>query len=286
MVVKFLVIGDLHGSRPEIHHKGFDAIIAPGDFCSSDGIREYMFREVREKLQNPASKVKWHDFTGKNKAKAMIRKSLSDGRKVLEYLNSFGVPVYIVPGNADWTPDKDSNWNFLRQNHYKTIVMGLSNIVDIHNKIADIEDYQLIGHGISAGPEYPQYKQDLARFKPKELAKRKRKFEAASGKVAKLFGKASKPVIFLSHNVPFNTLLDKITNRQSPRYGQHFGSLIAREAIDKYQPLVCIGGHIHEHFGKSKIGKTTVINTGFGPNVNILMELSENKIKKLEFHRA
>ncbi len=56
--------------------------------------------------------------------------------------------------------------------------------------------------------------------------------------------------------------------------------------IEKFQPLVCIGGHMHEHFGKCKIKKTTVINTGFGSNVNTMMELEGNKIKKLEFHKG
>jgi len=108
-------------------------------------------------------------------------------------------------------------------------------------------------------------------------------------KYDKLFRSAinrKKPIIFLSHNVPFNTPLDKIINKDSPRHGYHYGSLIAREMIEKYQPLVCIGGHMHEHFGKCKIGKTICINAGFGSYVNVWLELSGNKIKKLEFHQG
>ncbi|MEK6974409.1 MAG: hypothetical protein AABW41_04210, partial [Nanoarchaeota archaeon] len=104
-------------------------------------------------------------------------------------------------------------------------------------------------------------------------------------KVSDLFEKATKPVIFLSHNVPFNTKIDKITNKESPRYGYHYGSLLAREIIEKYQPLICIGGHMHEHFGKCRIGKTIAINTGFGSNVNTFLELEGSKIKRLEFYR-
>ena len=77
-----------------------------------------------------------------------------------------------------------------------------------------------------------------------------------------------------------------IDNPESPRDGEHFGSVIAREMIDKHQPLVCIGGHMHEHFDKYQIGKTTAINAGFGSNVNILMELEGNVIKNLEFKRG
>jgi Icc-related predicted phosphoesterase len=280
--MKFLIVGDLHGKKPHIYFKDFDAIIAPGDFCS-DAPRKYMFQELREKLRNPNSKAKWYDLVGKRLARKMIKKSLSDGREILEQLDSFGVPVYIVPGNWDWTKDKDPDWDFFKQDHYRELTKELSNIVDVYHRMRNAGDYQIIGHGISSGPEYPQYKEDLERLKPKKLAKIMREYKRNSKKVASLFEKASKPVIFLSHNVPFNTLLDKITNKDSPRYGYHYGSLIAREMVDRFQPLVCIGGHMHEHFGKCKLGKTTVINAGFGPRVNILLEIKGNNIVNLKF---
>ncbi|MCK4729999.1 MAG: metallophosphoesterase [Candidatus Aenigmarchaeota archaeon] len=283
-MVKYLIVGDLHGNKPKIHYKDFDAIIAPGDFCS-DAPRKYMFQALKEQLENPDSKIKWQDLVGKREAKRMIKKSLVDGKEILEQLNSFEVPVYIVPGNWDWTKDKNSDWNFLKQNHYKKLVNGLSNIVDVHHKIVDIGDYQIIGYGISSGPEYPQYKEDLERLKPKKLTKTKKDYERYFKKIASLFEKASKPTIFLSHNVPFNTTLDKITDEKSPRYGYHYGSLIAREIIEKYQPLICIGGHMHEHFGKCKIEKTICVNAGFGSYVNTWLELENNKISKLEFYR-
>ena len=144
----------------------------------------------------------------------------------------------------------------------------------------------MIGHGISSGPEYPQYKEELEKLKPKELTKIKKDYERESRKVSSLFEKTSKPTILLSHNVPFNTPIDKITSKESPRYGYHYGSLIAREMIEDYQPLVCIGGHMHDSFGKCKLGKTVCINAGFGSYVNILMELKDNKIAKLEFYEG
>jgi len=285
MTMKFLVVGDLHGSKPNIYFEGFDAIIAPGDFCS-DSPRKYMFQALSEKLENPDSKIKWYDIVGKREARKIIKKSLSDGKEILEQLDSFGVPVYIVPGNWDWTKDEDSDWDFLKQDSYRMLIRDLSNIIDIHHRIVDIENYQIIGHGVSSGPEYPQYKEDLERLKPKEIAKMEREYKRDLKKVASLFEEASKPVIFLSHNVPFNTPLDKIINKDSPRHGYHYSSLIVREMIEKYQPLVCIGGHMHEHFGKCKIGNTTCINSGFGSYVNVWLELSEDKIKRLEFHKG
>ena len=145
--MRFLIIGDLHGQKPVIHFTQFDAIIAPGDFCS-DALRTVMFQALRKNLKNPNTNVR-----------------------------------------------------------------------------------------------------------------------------------------FLTHNVPFNTPIDEITDKNSPRVGYHFGSLLARELIEKHQPLVCIGGHMHEHFTSCRIGKTTAINAGFGSFVNVLLELQSNTIQKLEFHQ-
>lgn len=175
MTMKFLITGDLHGNIPNIYFKNFDAIIAPGDFCSTSDSRKYMFKAFKEFLKNPNSKVNWYDLSGKKEARRLIKKSISEGREILEKLNSFNVPVYIVPGNWDWTKRKDSEWDFLKKDHYKTLINGFSNIVDVHHKIVDIGNYQIIGHGISSGPEYPQSKEDLEILKPKKLAKMKKK---------------------------------------------------------------------------------------------------------------
>lgn len=282
--MKFLIVGDLHGNKPKVYYEDFDAIIAPGDFCS-DATRKYQFQALREKLQNPKSKIRWYDLIGKKEAKKMIEKSIEDGRIILEYLDSYGVPVYTVPGNGDWTKEDGEKWDFLKQDHYKSLIEGLTNIIDVHHKIVGAVDYQLIGHGISLGPEYPQYKDELERIETKKLKKLKREYERDSKKLISLFESASKPVIFLSHNVPFNTPIDEITDKKSPRCGWHYGSLITRELVDKYQPLICIGGHMHEHFAKCNIKDTVCVNTGFGAYVNIFLELVGNKIKTLEFHK-
>ena len=120
----------------------------------------------------------------------------------------------------------------------------------------------------------------------KEISKQKNNYKKKFRKVSSLFIKSkkkNKPVIFISHNVPFNTPIDKITDKNSPRYGYHFGSVVARNAIDKFQPLVCIGGHMHEHFRECKIKNTVAINAGFGSKVNTLLEIEGKKIKSLKF---
>ena len=97
--MRFLILGDLHGKEPKIFYSDFDAIISPGDFCS-DNLRKYMFKSLKENTKN-STNVPWYKSIGEKKAKELIKESISDGRKVLKKLNSFNVPVYIVPGNWD-----------------------------------------------------------------------------------------------------------------------------------------------------------------------------------------
>jgi Icc-related predicted phosphoesterase len=283
--MKFLIVGDLHGQKPRLYFKDFDAIIAPGDFCSSDDVRKFDFQVIKKRMQNPNYKIKWYELIGKERAIRIVKKSFRDGRKILKLFDSMNKKVYIVPGNADFFLNKREKWRFLYKYDYKKLIKGLKNVVDVHHKIIDAGKYQIIGYGTSSGPEYPQYKEDKKMFSKKELKEKKVRYEKTLKKISSLFEKSTKHIIFLSHNVPFNTSLDKITNKESPRNGWHYGSLVTRKIIEKYQPLVCIGGHMHEHFGKCKIGKTVCINAGFGSNVNTLMELEDNKIVKLEFHK-
>lgn len=280
--MKFLIIGDLHGHKPNIFFKEFDAIIAPGDFCS-DAPRVWMFKSLKEKLQNPKTTTHWYELVGKRKAKKMIEQSIMDGRSILEYLNSFNVPVYCVPGNWDWTPAQ-STWVILKQNHWQRLIKGLKNVIDCHHKRVDIGHYNFIGHGITSGPEYPQDAEEKETARESSMiAKIKSNYKRQKSVMTRLFQETKKPIIFMPHNVPYNTPLDLINNPASPRNGKHFGSVIAREMIDRYQPLVCIGGHMHEQFTACTLGKTLCINAGFGSDVNVLLEIDGSKIKKVEF---
>ena len=277
--MKLLIIGDLHGNKPKIHYKDFDAIIAPGDFCS-DALRRYYFEAIREKMKNPESDLKWYEISGRKKAEQMLDKSWKDGRKILEFLNSLGKSVYLVPGNWDQYGERDSKFKREKENRYSHLIKGLDNLRDVHFRKRTLDGIDFIGYGVVSGPEIPQYKEDKDRLKKDELKEMREDYEAKKKRLSKIFQQARNPTIFMPHNVPFKTKLDMITNRDSPKYGYHYGSVIAREIIEKYQPLLCIGGHMHEHFGKCRIGKTVCINAGFGSKVNTLIDLDEEKSPK------
>ncbi len=282
--MKFLIIGDLHGKVPEFYYDDFDAIIAPGDFCSSE-MREYVFEAIER--QNDGEEIQWYDIPGKGEAKELIEESLEAGREVLETLNDKGVPVYLVPGNWDWTSQVEEDWEFLQRDHFEEkLIKGLDNVVNLDMWIADTDGFQIIGYGRSYGPEYPQSEEELEGLDLDELKKVKDDHDETFDKLASLFEQATKPVIFLTHNVPYDTPLDVVGMEESPRHGEHYGSVISKELVREYQPLVCIGSHIHEHYGQCEVGNTTVINSGFGSDKNTLLEVGNGRIKNLEFHQT
>ena len=88
--------------------------------------------------------------------------------------------------------------------------------------------------------------------------------------------------IFMTHNVPFKTKLDKIINPAAPKsvQGKHFGSLVARRIAIKYQPLFTVGGHIHEGQGIDNMGKTVCINNGSGAQGNYtVIDIQPGRVK-------
>ena len=289
--MKFLIIGDLHGKKPKIYYDNFDAIIAPGDFCDHKGIRGPYQIVYKEFLKDPSNHREWWEVTGKKKAKEIIKRSIKAGRNILEFLDSFEVPVYLVPGNWDASYVEGKGWGKLGGDIFGNYLLkGLKNNRNCHAKVFDVKrKYKILGYGWCNGPELYKYRGYNEIFSKEDLESNKKNFAKGLEKYDRKFKRAKKskkPLIFLSHNVPFKTKLDKIKDKKSVRYGYHYGSILARKMILKHKPLVCVGGHMHEYFGKDKLGETTVINSGFGSRVNTFMELKGNKIKKLEFYKG
>jgi len=301
-MVKFLIVGDLHGIKPKIHFKDFDYIIAPGDFCSDKGLRPWKNKWVKLVKQGKTD-LNLDNFIlskiGQRKLKKLDKESLKVGREIIKRLNKFGKPVFIVPGNWDQSysetriknPDRGTylykkssldHYSAKRTNPFLT--KGLKNIYDCQFKLFKFPEFNIVGYGLSSYPEKPI----KGNFTKKEYAKIIKYYRSFVDGIDKQYKKRNKnnPTIFLTHNVPYNTPLDKVIDPGSYAHNKHYGSNIARDFVNKRQPLVCIGGHIHEHFKKCKIGKTTAINAGFGRYVNVFMEIQGKKIKKLKFHRG
>ena len=103
--------------------------------------------------------------------------------------------------------------------------------------------------------------------------------------------------IFNLHVPPYDTNLDiapeldeTLTPKLSVTGGFKMvpvGSKAVRNAIEKYQPLVSLHGHIHESRSAQKIGATLCINPGseYGEGVlrGVVLEFSRNKLENYTF---
>jgi Icc-related predicted phosphoesterase len=103
--------------------------------------------------------------------------------------------------------------------------------------------------------------------------------------------------VFNLHVPPYDTNLDiapeldeTLTPKLSVTGGFKMipvGSKAVRQAIEKYQPILGLHGHIHESRSAQKIGKTMCINPGseYGEGVlrGVVLELSRNGLDSYTF---
>ena len=85
--------------------------------------------------------------------------------------------------------------------------------------------------------------------------------------------KLADQVLLVSHNPPKNTKCDVIGG------GVHVGSEAVRAFIEKYQPPLCLCGHIHEARATDAIGATQVINPGnFSAGGYIVLSYAQGRL--------
>ena len=97
--------------------------------------------------------------------------------------------------------------------------------------------------------------------------------------------------IFNVHAPPYGTMLDLAPELDANKKpvtvaGQvnfvHVGSKAVTEAIEKYQPMIGLHGHIHESYGHDKIGNTPIVNPGseYGEGIlrGFIVEIKDKKI--------
>jgi Icc-related predicted phosphoesterase len=148
---------------------------------------------------------------------------------VVQTVKTFNPAVLAVPGN----------WDRKEANDY------LSSIgINLHCQHQIIDDIAFVGVGgalLSIGQTPTEYSEKL--FNDYLM-------EAITGLDAQL------PIILVSHQPPYNTLVDTA-------YGDiHLGSHSVRTFIERIQPVLCLTGHIHEAVGVDRVGLTKIINPG------------------------
>lgn len=275
--MKFLVVGDLHGQPPRVVDESFDAVIVPGDVCGDAGIKPLMMQAVEARTRGE-DVVDWWDMVSREEARRLVDESVDAGRQVLSRLDELGVPVFVVPGNWDWTGYEDVSWELMSENLFESrVVAGFENVVNCEDAVVEFEGVSLIGYGRVNGPELVEVR-GYADVSEEELSESREHFEELVEFFSFLFEEAANPVVFLAHNVPYGTSLDVIENAESAVDGLHYGSNVVRELVERFKPLITIGGHIHEHYGTDTIGDSVCLNAGFGSDKATIVEVVDGEV--------
>ncbi|MBS3091003.1 metallophosphoesterase [Candidatus Pacearchaeota archaeon] len=259
--MKILVIGDFHGKlhkkiKKLIKKEKPEVILSIGDYLP------FHYRKLWFKHSFGTDIELWQ-VIGKKRYKKIILRDLDEGEKVLKELNKFNIPVFTVLGNVDYPDSSDVmdeelpknfwKWEYSRKAQFANRLRKYKNIRRIDYTFAKFRDFVFIG---ARGHSFP------GRPGSKAFKKHKKILE----KLFKKFKKEnkSKKVIFISHNVPFRTKLDIITDRKANKLvrSKHAGSKLIRKIIDKYHPILHLAGHVHEGRGFQKLGRTLCINCG------------------------
>jgi Icc-related predicted phosphoesterase len=190
-----------------------------------------------------------------------------------ERLKDTGIPMYMTGGNDDPFEIED-------------IIRGSSYVKDPEGEVAAIGDYEIACTGYSNITPWhcPRDVPD------EELGK---KIDQMIQKVTN-FDKC----IFNFHTPPYDTPIDlapelkedltPVLSRAGGFNMIHVGSKSVRAAIEKYQPVMGLHGHIHESRAYSNIGKTVCVNPGseYGEGIlrGVLITPKEKKgIERPEF---
>ena len=171
-----------------------------------------------------------------------------------ERLKNSGVNVYITGGNDDIA-------------EIKSVINKSDFVIDPEDKVVQIEGkYEMASLGMSNPTPWKT---------PRECSEEElwQKIETMTSQI-----KEMKSCIFNFHVPPVDTLISecqKLDENFKPVFmGSEpviisGGSTSVRKAIEKYEPMLGLHGHIHESRGAIKVGKTLCINPGseFGEGI-------------------
>lgn len=282
---KILCIGCFHGKIPGklkqfVKKNKIDLILAHGDFPDFT-----IFRDIQFKYWNEIhAGMSFEDVLGKKKLEKMEKFGICQGKKVLRFLNSLGIPIIITHGNHDITEKypwqsrrhikRGDPFTEISKDSLESTIKNLKNVTLIDYSSKKFRNFSVYGVGCKVlTPKAPD---DMLTYlywknlREKELKKLRQFFTKQK----------TKQVILLTHDPPYGTKLDKITWKKSPRYGEHVGTDQVKYFVKKHHPLLWVCGNIHEGRGMMKIGRTVVVNTGYGRiGQAAYAEIEGNKVK-------
>lgn len=282
--MKILVIGDFHGKFTnkqfnKLKKENHDLIFSVGDFCGSKKWGKLFFKHFYAKNKKEIEQL---PKVIKDELENYKNQATDAGIRVLKKLKKFKKPFFAVHGN--WDPSKyGTDIGNLKEDLPKKSELKKFHKVEeeyfrfVDFKVKDFGEFVLVGGAAgnwTARIDKKSIDKFLKKRKEDDPKERKRKINSikkdyilkqrkyiANFKKAKKF---KKPIIFLTHNSPYNTKLDVIRDKKAHKLakGKHYGSYLERLMINRFKPDLVLCGHLHENFGKQKLGKTLVVNSG------------------------
>ena len=210
--MRILAIGDFHGKFPKfipriIKKEKIDLVISTGDYPP------FHYRKLWFKHCYGTDKELW-EVIGKKKHRQLVMEDLKRAEISLKGLNELSVPVFTVLGNIDWSDTDDGDDpknhgkgdkvikmpNYDRKDKLAKRLKKYKNIKRFDYSSVKFKDYVFIGMRGHSTPGY---------VKSKAFKKHKLKLD----KLFKKFRKENKEgkIIFVSHNIAYNTKLDKLS---------------------------------------------------------------------------
>jgi len=256
--------GDMTGKAiiPLVEENGHFAYTLAGDqqVVSAGQVAE-VETQIRRKGYYPlrVSPQRLSELDGSSEARAdTFRQVMLDGVKrwldlADEKLGGAGVRVFVCPGNDDEFEVDD----VLRQ--AKMVELG-------EGRVIEIDGFTMISSGWSNPTPWNTHREEAE----DKLAER---IDAMAAQV-----KDPARAIFNLHCPPYRSGLDEapaidadLKLLHGGRALRPVGSKAVRDAIDRYQPLLSLHGHIHESKGAVNLGKTLSINPGSAYEEGMLM---------------
>ncbi|MGV8150380.1 MAG: metallophosphoesterase family protein [Candidatus Woesearchaeota archaeon] len=249
--MKILIIGCFHGKFPSKLKniaKSCDFILSTGDFGGSEKLRKFEFKNFSKGYEKKL---------GKKKVREYYSEDYSHGNIIMGALDNLDVPVYTIDGNWDFKRTKRINKELGSHfKNYPDILRKTKNIKYLNKRIRKINGLNIYPHG---GLMLASIFHTDKFFKGKHMIYKKWHVEQRKD----LFRQKSNNLdIFLAHCPPFG-YFDKVNYKGvNPMNGKHVGFKPYNEYIKKYHPKLFICGHMHEHQGIAKLGKTTILSHG------------------------
>ena len=176
--------------------------------------------------------------------------------------------IYVAPGNDDpWLIDEE--------------LANLSRFQLLENRVVSLAGrYEMFATGFATPTPWNTHRE----VSEEELRSR------IDGLAKQL--KSVSTSIFNLHDPPYNTGIDEgpdldpVTLKSRGGMGQAstvpVGSKAVKEAIEEYQPMLALHGHIHESRGAVRVGRTLCINPGseYGDRVlrGCLVQLADGEV--------